>query len=243
MNFPGFITIKDFFNYYVAGFVWLVDIGLFIFPWTNSVKLINVLEKTQKISINFGEILIGLALLVFPYLIGFVATPINMGITKLIRSIFGDPQKWITDYEEKSKWKLYLHKGKRLSRTNIRLIIQKLKKIYGDEKEINGPNISKWFFQIRAIVINQKGEAGALAIRAQDLSNFTESILLPFPLLLLVLGWKTIDISHSHSIILLGLGGLSFVFLTYRYLHLRTYWVKHVYRAFLANQHETVEKE
>lgn len=241
MNFPGFMTIKDFFNYYVAGFLWLCNIGLIYLPINDRSKLVNELEQLQKITDKVSPLIIGLILLIFPYVIGFILTPLNTLVTKLLRRIFGDPKNWVVDYQAKSGWRIRLHKGKRLSRTNIRLVIKRLKKIYGEEKEINETNIANWFFQIRAIVINQKGEAGALAIRAQDLANFTESILLPVPITLWILFSKYIVIKPEFAWICLGIGLLFLVILSYRYLHLRTYWIKHTYRAFLAEEYQIKE--
>lgn len=241
MTFPGFITIKDFFNYYVSGFLWLINIGLIYLPVNDSSKLISELEQLQKITDKVSPLVIGLVLLIFPYIIGFILTPVNTLATKLLRCVFGDPKNWVVDFQTKSGWRIRLHKGKRLSRTNIRLVIKRLKKIHGEEKEINETKIANWFFQVRADVINQKSEAGALAIRAQDLANFTESILLPVPLMLWILFAKFFTDYPIFGWICFGAGLLFFVMLSYRYLHLRKYWVKHTYRAFLAEEYKTTE--
>lgn len=241
MNFPGFMTIKDFFNYYVAGFLWLFNIGLIYLPINDRSKLIDELEQLQKITDKVSPLVMGIILLIFPYVIGFILTPVNTLVTKLLRRIFGDPKNWVVDYQTKSGWRIRLHKGKRLSKTNIRLVIKRLKKIYGEEKEINETHLANWFFQVRAIVINQKSEAGALAIRAQDLANFTESILLPVPLTLWILFSKYIVIKPEFAWICVGIGLLFFVILSYRYLHLRKYWIKHTYRAFLAEEYQIKE--
>jgi hypothetical protein len=241
MNFPDFMTIKDFFNYYVAGFLWLCNIGLIYLPINDSSKLMRELDQIQKITDKVSPLVMGIILLIFPYVIGFILTPVNTLVTKLLRRIFGDPKKWAVDYQTKSGWRVRLHKGKRLSHTNIRLVIKSLKKIYGEEKEINETNIANWFFQVRAIVINQKGEAGVLAIRAQDLANFTESILLPVPLTLWILFSKYIEIHPVFAWICMAFGLLFFGILSYRYLHLRAYWIKHTYRAFLAEEYKITE--
>lgn len=241
MNFPSFMTIKDFFNYYVAGFLWLCNIGLIYLPINDSSKLCNELVLLQKITDKVSPLVMGIILLIFPYIIGFILTPVNTLVTKLLRRIFGDPKNWAVDYQTKSGWRLRLHKGKRLSKTNIRLVIKRLKKIYGEEKEINETHLANWFFQVRAIVINQKGEASALVIRAQDLANFTESILIPAPLMLWILFSNYIVIKPEFAWICLGIGLLFFVILSYRYLHLRTYWIKHTYRAFLAEEYQIKE--
>lgn len=241
MNFPGFMTIKDFFNYYLAGFLWLFNIGLIYLPINDSSKLINELEQLQKVTDKLSPLVMGLSLLIFPYVVGFILTPVSTLITRLLRFTFGDPKKWVVDYQSKSGWQLSIHKGKRLSRTNIRLITQRLRKIFGEEKEINETKIANWFFQVRAIVINEKSEAGALAIRAQDLANFTESILLPVPMMLWILFAKYVTVYPVFGRIYFGAGLLFFGMLSYRYLHLRTYWVKHTYRAFLAEEYKITE--
>ena len=234
MNFPSFMTIKDFFNYYVAGFIWLVCIGLLWLPIQDHAKLVEKLDQLQEITDKLSPLVLALALLIFPYVIGFMLIPINGLITKLLRLIFGDPKKWVVDYQERFKWQLFPHKGRRLSRTNIRLVTQRLKKIYGDEKEISEAKIAKWFFQIRAIVINQKSESGTLAIRAQDLANFSESILLPVPLLFIILFGKFLQINPGFAWVCLGIGLVLFGILSQRYLDMRTFWIKHTYRSFLA---------
>ena len=211
-----------------------MSIGLLWLPIQDHAKLVEKLDHLQAITDKLSPLVLALALLIFPYVIGFTLTPVNALITRFLRFVFGDSKKWVVDYQEKSKWQLFLHKGRRLSRTNIRLATQRLKKIYGDEKEISEAKIAKWFFQIRAIVINQKGKAGALAIRAQDLANFTESILLPVPLLFIILFGKFLQTNLAFAWICLGIGLGLFGMLGKRYLDMRTYWVKHTYRAFLA---------
>lgn len=66
MNFPSFMTIKDFFNYYVAGFIWLVSIGLLWLPIQDHAKLVEKLDHLQTITDKLNPLVLALALLIFP---------------------------------------------------------------------------------------------------------------------------------------------------------------------------------
>lgn len=229
MNASNFLSVKDFFNYYVAGLLWIVEVAIISMPLGSYQKSLDWLGKFQGVTDKMGAVLTGILLIVIPYLVGFVFTPVSMAVTKLLRALFGDPKEWMVDYSEKGK----RYEGKRLAQTKIRLIVQRMKKVFGDEKTINKDNLANWFFTLRDYVINSKGEAASFAIRAQDLFNFTESILLPLPLILLTVGIKMLCTQNWVGWLLMALGILFLCTLSYRYKQLRFYWVKHVYNTFL----------
>lgn len=229
MNASNFLSVKDFFNYYVAGLLWIVEVAIISMPLGSYQKSLDWLGKFQGVTDKMGAVLTGILFIVIPYLVGFVFTPVSMAATKVLRSRFGDPKDWVVDYSVNGE----RHKGRRLAQTKIRLIVQRMKKVFGDEKTINKDNLANWFFTLRDYVINSKGEAASFAIRAQDLFNFTESILLPLPLLLFTSGIKMICSPNRIGWLLLAFGIFFLCMLSYRYLRLRFYWVKHVYNTFL----------
>jgi hypothetical protein len=94
-----------------------------------------------------------------------------------------------------------------------------------------------WFYQIRAYVVDKGGKAGELAERAQYLANFTESLMLPFPIFCAIVTLNVIMDLHICgvlAVIVAGMfGGLLVWALFRRYIELRREWAMHVYREFL----------
>ena len=229
MNASNFLSVKDFFNYYVAGLLWILEVAIISMPLSSYQKSLDWLGKFQGLTDKMGAVLTGILFIVIPYLVGFVFTPISMAVTKMLRALFGDPKEWIVDYSEKGK----RYEGKRLAQTKIRLIIAKMKEVFGDDEKINEKNLRNWFFTLRDYIINGQGDVASLAIRTQDLFNFTESIILPLPAFVITIGIKLCANSMAFGWALGLLGLIFFGLLSYRYLKLRFYWVKHVYNSFL----------
>jgi hypothetical protein len=239
MNISNIITLKDFFNYYVAGFLWMLEGGIILMPVKSYQESMGYLEKVQSISDKLGGVALGLIFIVIPFVIGFVVTPINSFATQILRYLFGDPRKWVTDYSSNVKDK---YKGRRLALTKVQLISSKVKRLFGEHESIKVDDVKRWFFQIRAVVINHEGEAGKQAIRAQDLANFAESILIPLPLLFFTIGSKYLMHSPWVGWTFLGIGAVFITNISYRYTSLRFYWVKHIYNAFLAIPEEKLQR-
>ncbi|SRR6266498_3619672 len=142
MNISGFLSAKDFFNYYAAGFLWILEIAILFIPMESYQKSMEWLGKLQNINNTLGGVLMGILLIVVTYVVGFVLTPIGGAVTYLLRRLFGDPKSWVTDYSSKN----LRFKGRRLAKTKIRLIVDSLKETFGNEESINETNLKNWFF-------------------------------------------------------------------------------------------------
>ena len=224
MKVDNFLTLKDFFNYFVAGFIWLTDFYLIIYSFTNIDDLKKTLFGLQSNTNLIDDILFGIILIIFPFLIGFILNPIGEVVTEWVRKKGGDAIKWVTNTDHKlNEFGLSTDE---LSQVNT---------VVAEMFDIKNKPLSEWFYQIRAYIMQKGGGAVELSIRALDLTNFCESILVPVPLFFLIVSVKLLIIrSYFYMIASLMLGIGAFWFISRRYLYLRGYWVKHVYRAFLA---------
>jgi len=72
-----------------------------------------------------------------------------------------------------------------------------------------------------------------MAARNNNLANLSESLLIPFPTLLIVTGWR-LSVVWADWWSLPIIGAIVAWSLAWSYLYLREHWVKHVYRQFLA---------
>jgi hypothetical protein len=249
MDFSRFLTPKDFFNYYIAGAIWIADILYFI-------HIINPLflnyfihiyhheESVQSIT-TICELII---LVIIPYIVGFTLEPLSASVTKILRKMRDDdPIRWVTFEESKNAQ----HYGKRLPKAQIDRISTVIEGRLGYTLE---PKY--WFYPIRAYVIDNGGASVGLAARAQHLANFTESLIIPFPILCAIATWIVttfgwcneglfyavkhpflIPIIFTSIIVCLFLTALvlagMFWMLFQRYLELRREWAVHIYREFL----------
>jgi hypothetical protein len=214
MDFSRFLSIKDFFNYYIAGMIWSADLlllinmkNIFLNPnWT-------ILESIQWNQTIFEIIIV----VVIPYTIGFALQPLSAWMTKKIRDeIIGDPIKCITNVENHCNDNYCngrYYKGKHLTKPAIDRIFKiapdifgysiKGKNKYADEQLREDKDRYKeehlWFYQIRAYVLDNGGPSVNLAERAQSLANFTESLMLPFPILCSIVTWIMINRWYNHA--------------------------------------------
>ena len=254
MDLSRFLTPKDFFNYYIAGIIWIADI-LCIICITNPFLLNNFWDLYRSIeSITSLKIIYELIILIiFPYTIGFSLGPLSSRVTKELRNKFdGDPIKWIITGKNDDKYK-NRHMGKRLPKAQKDRIEKVIAKTLGyalDERY--------WFYAIRAYVLDNGGKYVVLAERAQYLANLAESLFLPFPIFcaivtwIITCGWYYFDVIHFFQItnnhifmiytlypisvsMILVLSvwiGVSWILFD-RYLELRRDWAMHIYREFL----------
>ena len=141
-----------------------------------------------------------------------------------VRNRYNEAIHWVTD--SKHKW---ANQG--LKEWEKEAIQSKVKEIY----KIQNKNFDEIFFTIRAYVEEHSKGANSLAIRALDLTNFAESIVIPLPLLFIFPGVFLLSLkSIIWGVLFIAIGISVFFLVLDRYLKLRSYWVKHVYRAFLA---------
>jgi len=232
MDVGRFFSIKDFFNYYVAGAIWLLDLALALLWFSDPSSAAASLDEFKKQINSLGPLASGVLIVVLPYVTGFTLNPFCNCVSRRLCRIKRDPMNWVTDYGEESSKR---PAGKRLVKPAVREVSKLASETF--DYKISDENQHLWFFQVRAYVINKGGAASDLATRACDLMNFAESLLLPVPLLSAILIWGGLtQLSASvFTKVLLLIAGLvvSFIALAKRYLRLREYWVKHTYRAFL----------
>jgi hypothetical protein len=222
MNVGTYFSVKDFLNYYIAGLIWCTNIALLLLP-RDKTELENSLTELSNFSNAANLVLASVLILLIPYLIGFVLTPLSDKIGEQIRRRKPDPVKWVV--EDPVKFPAGLKAGE------IVLIKQYIRKYFHD-KDAAPDN---WFFQIRALVARDNSGASLLANRALDLTNFSESLVLPLPLLLLIIGVRLMILGgYLWGIVSLLLAIGVYILLSKRHINLRSYWVKHVYRAFIA---------
>ncbi|MEP0805679.1 MAG: hypothetical protein HRF47_09330 [Chloroflexota bacterium] len=215
-------SIRDFFNYYLAGVLWFADIvGIFMLCsklGTPKVTLANIntsLNEANTILATFGVVVV-------PYLLGFILNPLGTKLMEKIRNKDNEAIRWVTDPNHR-----FASQGlKEWEKEKIR---EKFQKIYN----IQDRSFEEMFFTIRTYVEEHGKGANFLASRALDLANFAESLAIPVPLLFVILGiWFAVS-SFLWLLASLVLAKIVFWLLLRRYLDLRSYWVKHVYRAFI----------
>jgi len=215
------LSRNDFFNYYFAGVIWSVNLILFISlvaPPTLPDKL-----EFSWLSSASGVLIIGVLVIVLPYILGFITEPLGRMVTSKFRKKF---ESEAIDYKSDA------NRGSRLAFPMRNSILEMAKNIFGELK-----NKELYFSWIRAYVWQKGGAVAELANRAQAMSNLAESLIVPITLLgFLFPIWVSIlfEISAGYGAFFGLLLSLSLTYLVRkRYQVLREYYVKHVYRAFL----------
>jgi hypothetical protein len=220
------LSIKDFFNYYFAGVIWLLDLAILLLTLSDLPAFTTSLQTVRSTTDLINPIILAILAVSLPYIVGFTLNPMGSLLSLALRRIFGDAKDWITDYGS------HKHKGKRLRQSLIKAIVQHAQEAFGEESILE-KNLNNWFFDIRAYVTNVGGSASDLATRALDLANLAESLLLPVPLFFVVLGTKLVGQAPWMAVLIWIAALVSIGLLIERYLKLREYWAKHIYRAFL----------
>ena len=212
---------KDYFNYYFSGVVWIVDFFLLISSRTSTGHLLGLIQKIPTV--------ISIILVVaIPYVVGFVLSPCGNCVTKWIREIFDDPVDWVLVLGDEPAWD-NKHKGKRLAGVWRKSLYDKIKELVGKDIKYSP------FFWVRTYVETFSPDNGRkLADRALILANLTESLILPSSLL----SFLILEQIGLPCIVSFLISVLIFSLLCYRYLQLREYWAKHVYRVFYFTQHQ-----
>jgi hypothetical protein len=218
------LSRNDFFNYYIPGVVWVVDVYilglLFLLP--------HIQLQIGNMNTPIGLIVFGVLIVLLPYLFGFITEPLDNFITRKFCPKF---EEEVIKYNKESKWK-----GHRLAKPMSENIIKRAKILFETPEEQTSKDL--FFPWIKAYVWQKGGGAVELADRAQSMSNLAEGLLVPLALFGFVFPlYVTIDLFYGNWCIgvLIGLVlAVLFGVLTWRrYLELKEYYVKHVYRAFL----------
>ncbi len=177
-----FLSLKDYFNYYISGLVWCIvffEVGLLI----TGNQLIGVLNILLALDAKVGSLIPISALVIFiPYVIGFSLFPFNTLMRSAWegedRKCFPDPKLYVL-----KKGGVEFLRGRRISAKEAEQIVNQAKIIFSIHYE---KDIHLYFYPIRAYVLEHGGAGAKLAERAQSLANLTESLLLPVPLVILL---------------------------------------------------------
>ncbi len=210
-------STKDYFNYFFAGIIWLICAT--VLGGKDSDGYVLLLESVDKIP---AAVLIVL-LLVVPFTVGFVLSPVGNLVTKLLRGVLGDPADWVLVLEGQSFAKTKKPFRKRIAEPSRTKILKKVSVLQG-----GATNYSPFYLVRNYVEMKANDNALRLTNRALDLANFTESIIIPVSLLGFLMSKMVFNQTVS-----IFVGILLFLLLCYRYYQLREYWVKHNYRTFL----------
>lgn len=236
MKVDGFFSLKDYFNYYISGFVWILDtgLGIFLLHPKSFYSLVNHLGLWIE---KLGTVFSGIAVLLVPYIVGFVLFPVSQAIRRTWqgkdRKWFPSPRKWLIIRSEsleeyKSLKKPYL-KGSRLSTKEVERFLELAEKRFGINYK---KNINLLFYPVRTYVIEYGGESATFAERMRDLMSLSESLLFPVSLFTALL--FAILIPGFWGLLGIPLGIVVQLLMAYRYHRIELDWVKRIYRSFLA---------
>jgi hypothetical protein len=233
MEIGKLLSLKDFFNYYIAGIIWLLNFVLISSIF--GVQPVYAVVSNVFIAINnLTSSVISIVLsIIIPYTVGFALSKSGNFITKGLRKWRGNPHYWLLDYSDTQKNNHFA--GRRLPKSAVERVQGLAPRIFGYELT-NPQKPWLWFYQILTYVRHKGGPASDIANRAFDLANLTESLLLPLPILFGIVAYSLT--SNIHFLIV-RIGIVSVVVLLFFYLLLRRYEelntnaIKHIYRAFL----------
>jgi hypothetical protein len=180
MKFDNVFSFRDFVNYYFPGVIWSLNIILVVLFANGELGLQNSLDAIGKYFESVNLLLAGVLGIVIPYIIGFILLPIGEGAVKLwkgrknSRRLFPNPAigLFYGFYDKKFE-------GLRFSEKETKTIFNSLKRVLKLDYSFH---INLYLFPTRAYVLEHGGKSAALAVRARDLMNFTESLSVSVPL-------------------------------------------------------------
>lgn len=264
-DFGSFFSLRDFFNYYMAGVTWLLAVFLIVLWFPGMPPAAETLSYVKQQLDALGSVVVGVLLVILPYITGLSARPLAQSLTTA---------QWEKE-EEKGK-------GNNIEKENFGYT-PKNKKMYQassspfSSRHLCGKHYKgnpkllhrrRDFFWIRAYVVDHGGAAAELATRTYDLMNLSESLFLPVPLLSGILTYKLTSL-----LIRSGMNALPYLpadmtdgcinaitiiigiplaiygcqnmrqQLWQNYNEFREDWVKHTYRAFLVIKAREYERK
>jgi len=257
-----FLSLKDFFNYYISGAIWIADflITLLLLPIKPDLDIFSVFLTTNN---TIVQTILTIAITgLLPYSMGFVMSEVGDLATEYIHQIFGNPVEWVVDYSINSckaqcdrsndnSCKVQCNRSKqilgvrrrRIPEKTIELVASYANELLGIDQKDFKEKPDRYLFQLRAYVVNKAGGASDLATRTLDLANFAESILIPLPLLLALCTFYVLRSFISETgiafvnipaiIFATAILSLAGLLVIRRYLSLKENWVKHIYRGFV----------
>jgi len=238
MKVDSFLSLKDYFNYYLSGFIWLMNILIIVglISYCGCFRL--VFDDLGKVFESLGIIATGIIALLVPYITGFVLYPIGQFVRKKLqgkdRKWWPSPRKWLLirsedldEYKNQPKHKPFL-KGSRFSKKEAQLLLDLAENRFNLSYK-KTPNLL--FFPVRTYLLEYGNESAKFAMRMRDLMSLTESLIVVVPLFVILIAfplfegwWKFVGVIIAIYIQYL---------LISRYHRLEIDWVKRVYRGFL----------
>ncbi len=229
MKVEGVFSLADYFNYYFAGLWWLACVSIVLIPGSN---LGQFIIDNSWLNENFALLLVGAFLIIIPYFVGFIMSPIAEFFTqKILIRIFGDPKKAVV-YNDKNlnKFGLKLWSKQHLSASVLEKAIQEINKLFGIKLEKGSANLDTWHEVFFAYVSEYGNSSGSRAQRLRGLVSLTEGVLIPLPLFFLLLA--SVQMLLPNWIVTFS-GVLALILLIVRYFVLRKYLTMHLYRSML----------
>ena len=229
MKIEGVFSLADYFNYYFAGLWWLACISIVLIPGSNLGQFVS---DNSWLNENLALLLIGAFLIIIPYFVGFIMSPIAEFFTqKILIRLLGDPKKAVV-YNDKDLniFGLKLWSKQHLSASVLEKALQEINKRFCVKLDKGSSNLDTWHEVFFAYVSEYGNSSGSRAQRLRGLVSLTEGVLIPLPLFLLLLASRQALLPNW---IVTFSGIVAFVLLIVRYFVLRKYLTMHLYRAML----------
>ena len=229
MKIEGVFSLADYFNYYFAGLWWLACISIVLIPGSNLGQFVS---DNSWLNENLALLLIGAFLIIIPYFVGFIMSPIAEFFTqKILIRLLGDPKKAVV-YNDKDLniFGLKLWSKQHLSASVLEKALQEINKRFGVKLEKGSAKLDTWHEVFFAYVSEYGNSSGSRAQRLRGLVSLTEGVLIPLPLFLLLLASRQALLPNW---IVTFSGIVAFVLFIVRYFVLRKYLTMHLYPAML----------
>jgi len=233
MNWNNFLSLRDYFNYYIPGLVWCI-----VFSEIASLFNVNTFAQIPLTTLNpitYSDILMSILLIFLPYAIGFSLFPLSVHIVSFWqggkdRRCKPDPKRFILEGKNVQVDVINGLNGKRISQKEGKVIISQAERIFSFSYE---KDTHLFFYPILSYIREAGKEVTLLSERALNLKNFTEGLLLPISLFALFS--IILFCNRTWYGVLLGIVFAEVLqwLLMERHYKLEQDWVKHVYRAFL----------
>ena len=225
MKIDNYLTIRDFFNYYISGLIWILIIIVLQAKFISDQIFANIPDF-----LYFQIVLPILISILFPYLVGYLMTPLSELITCALRKIFGDPKKiMVHDNSYDKSWYRFVWK-KRLSKSVLGTTFIETERIFQTEFIQGDSKVNNWFEVLFSYVL-EKGESLSIRVnRTRNLMNFSESIIISLPLFAFLTLTYYSNLPYFVSVLV---SVFVFILISYRYLIFRKNLTMQVYRAFV----------
>jgi hypothetical protein len=247
MKVDGFFTLQDYFNYYMSGFVWIVDV-LLILSFIKNEESTGILEILGNSFDVLGGVASSIVLILVPYITGYLFYYLSQELRRSLvgkeRKNYPSPRDGVLLYPSENAF----FDKRRIPKKEADKIIALAKKRFDVEHDEKKPGY--YFNPIRSYLLEIGGESAKRTMRTRDLMSLLEGFLIPVPLFFGLLTGLIIYNFHitifanfawlskfAGYIIGLKMGSIvtavTFWLMLERYYKQELEWVKRVYRGFL----------